>query len=290
MSEFLDALAEFSFLRYALVSGLLASVAFGIIGTYVVTRRISYLAGAISHSVLGGIGAGVYCQEVHGWTWFDPMLGAVIAALVSALAIGLVSLYAAEREDTVIGAIWAIGMAVGILFFFSPRIPGYVDPMSYLFGNILLLSRGDLWLVAGLDLVVVALAVVFHNKFLAVSFDEEFARLRGIRARAYYLLLLCLTALTVVLLIRVVGIVMVIALLTLPAAVAGQFARRLWQMMVLAVLFSMLFMVAGLGTSYAHDLPTGPTIILIAGVVYLVTAAGGRALRWARALAFGPRR
>jgi len=274
MNDFLDALfdPDMAYLRYALGCGLLASVAFGIMGTYVVTRRISYLAGAISHSVLGGIGAGLYFQTVRGWTWLGPTLGAVIAALVSAVLIGLVSLYAHEREDTVIGAIWAIGMAVGLVFFF--KTPGYVDPMGYLFGEILLLSREDLWLVAGLDSLIVALAVVFYNKFLAVSFDEEFARLRGVRARGYYLLLLCLTALTVVLLVRVVGIIMVIALLTLPAAAAGQLARRLWQMMALAVGFSMLFITVGLGTSYAYDLPTGPTIILLAGVFYLLAAAG----------------
>ncbi|NLE37722.1 MAG: metal ABC transporter permease, partial [Pirellulaceae bacterium] len=165
-------------------------------------------------------------------------------------------------------------MAVGLIFF--AKTPGYVDPMSYLFGNILLLSAGDLWLVVGLDLVVVALAVLWHNKFLAVCFDEEFARLRGIRAKGYYLLLLCLVALGVVLLVRVVGIVLVIALLTLPAAIAGQFARRLWQMMALGSLLAMAFIVVGIGTSYVHDLPTGPTITLAAAAAYLAVVVAGR--------------
>jgi zinc transport system permease protein len=275
MSEFLDALGDpdIAFLRYALAAGVLASVAFGIVGTYVVTRRITYIAGAIAHCVLGGIGAGLYLQQVRGLAWCDPMLGAVVASLVAAVTIGLVSLYAREREDTVIGAIWAIGMAIGVAFFYST--PGPVDPMSYLFGNIYLITRSDLWLVAGLDVAVVVLAVLWHNKFLAVSFDEEFTRLRGVRANLYYLLLLCLTALTVVLLVRVVGIVMVIALLTLPAAVAGQFSRRLWQMMALAVVLCAAVIAAGLEVSYVHDLPAGPTIILAAGGVYLVVAIGG---------------
>jgi zinc transport system permease protein len=163
---------------------------------------------------------------------------------------------------------------VGLLFL--AKTPGYVDAMSYLFGNILLISRSDLWIVAALDVVVVGLGVFFYNKFLAVCFDEEFARLRGIRVARYYLLLLCLTALTVVLLVQIVGIVMVIALLTLPAAVAGHYSRRLWQMMALACLFCVVFNVAGLACSYAYDLPSGPTIIVFAAVAYLLSALVSR--------------
>jgi len=267
--EFLDALADpaVPFLRYALISGLLASLAFGIIGTYVVARRISYIAGAIAHSVLGGIGIGLYLEQRTGSAWLGPLPGAVIAALLSAIIIGMVSLHAKEREDSVIGAIWAMGMAIGLLFI--ARTPGYIEPMSYLFGNILLISQTDLWLVVALDLLVAGTAVLFYHKFLAVCFDEEYARLRGVRSDIYYLLLLCLTALTVVLLLRVVGIVMVIALLTLPAAVAGSFARSLGQMMVFATLFCMAFISVGLAVSYTHDLPSGPTIIIIAGATYL---------------------
>jgi zinc transport system permease protein len=278
MTEFLQALVDpaFPMLRYALLAGLLASVALGIIGTYVVTRRISSIAGAISHSVLGGIGAALYLQVTAGWAWCHPMYGAVIAALLSALVIGLVSLYAKQREDTVIGALWAVGMAVGLLFI--ARTPGYVDPMSYLFGNILFISRSDLWLVLGLDVLVAGLGVTLYNKFLAVCFDPEFAELRGVRVKSYYLLLLCLTALTVVLLVRVVGIVLVIALLTLPAAVAGHFARRLWHMMALAVLACMVFVTVGLGISYPYDLPSGPVIIVLAAGVYLFVAVGRRLL------------
>jgi zinc transport system permease protein len=280
MTEFLHALADptFPMLRYALLAGVLASVALGIIGTYVVTRRISSIAGAISHSVLGGIGAALYLQAVAGWTWCHPLYGAVAAALVSALVIGLVSLYAKQREDTVIGALWAVGMAVGLLFI--AKTPGYVDPMSYLFGNILFISKTDLWLVLGLDALVVGLGATLYNKFLAVCFDPEFAELRTVRVKSFYLLLLCLTALTVVLLVRVVGIVLVIALLTLPAAVAGHFARRLWHMMVLAVLACMIFITVGLGISYPYDLPSGPVIIVLAAGVYLVVAVARGLLRW----------
>jgi zinc transport system permease protein len=279
MLEFLRALgnADLPFLRYAFLAGLLSSVAFGIVGSYVVVRRISYIAGAISHSVLGGIGLGLYLQATAGWHWCHPTYGAVAAALVAAVAIGLVSLHARQREDTVIGAFWAVGMAVGLLFL--ARTPGYIDPMSYLFGNILLISRSDLWLVLALDVLVVAIALAFYNRFLAVCFDEEFARVRGLRVELYFLLLLCLTALTVVLLVRVVGIVMVIALLTLPAAVAGLFVRRLWQMMLAAMLLCMLFVAVGLALSYTRDLPSGPTIILVAGAAYLLALLVARLLR-----------
>src|SRR5271169_1961163 len=175
MSEFFKALAspDVPVIRYALVAGLLSSVALGIIGTYVVTRRISSIAGAISHSVLGGIGAALYLQTVAGWKWCDPTYGAVAAALLSALVIGLVSLYAKQREDTVIGALWAVGMAIGLLFF--AKTPGYTDPMSYLFGNILTITRGDLWRVIVLDVLVVGCAAILYNKFFAVCFDQEFA-------------------------------------------------------------------------------------------------------------------
>ena len=272
MTDFVQALFDpaIPFLRYALLAGLLASVSFGIIGTYVVARRITYLAGAIAHCILGGIGAALYLQYAAGWSWLHPLYGAIVAALLAAVIMGLVSLYARQREDTVIGALWASGMAIGLLFL--AKTPGYVDPMSYLFGNILIISKTDLWIIGGLDVFVVGIAVFFYNKLLAVCFDEEFARLRGVHVERYYLLLLCLTALTVVLLISVVGIVLVIALLTLPAAIAGQFSRRLWHMMVLAVLFCMAFTAAGLASSYAADLPSGPTIILIGGAAYLLAA------------------
>lgn len=277
--DFLNALSDpaIPFLRLALFSGLLASVAFGIIGTYVVARRITYIAGAISHCVLGGIGAGLFLQNAMGVTWFGPLTGAIVAALAAAIIIGLVSLHANQREDTAIGALWSIGMAIGLLFI--AKTPGYLEPMSYLFGNILLISEADLWLVLVLDALVVGTATLFYHQFLAVCFDEEYARLRGIRTDIFYLLLLCLTALTVVLLVRVVGIVMVIALLTLPAAVAGNFARSLGQMMVLATVCSMVFISSGLAVSYSHDLPSGPTIIVLSGLVYLGVIAWKRFAR-----------
>ena len=280
--EFLDALASNTFLQYALLAGVVASVACGVVGSYVVARRISYLAGGVAHCTLGGMGAARYLHEVHGWTWLQPLHGAVVSALVAALIIGWVSLRARQREDTVISALWAIGMAVGILFI--ARTPGYYeDLMSYLFGNILMVSRGDLFLIVGLDVLVLVVGVLCYNKFLAVCFDEEFARLRGVSVEFYFLLLLCLTALTVVVLVTVVGLVMVIALLTLPVAIAGHFARRLWQVMVLAALISIALTSGGLAVSYGPELPPGATTIVLAGGLYLLVMIGTRLVKPRRA-------
>jgi zinc transport system permease protein len=278
MADFLNAFVTLPLLRHALLMGLLASIACGVIGTYVVSRRITSIAGAVAHCVLGGLGAARYAQVVHGWSWCHPLLGAAAAAVISAVIIGLVNLRAKEREDTVISAIWSVGMALGVLFI--ARTPGYNEDLTgYLFGNILLVTRGDLLLMVALDVVIVGLGLGLYNKFLAVCFDEEFARLRGIRVEAYYLLLLVLTSLTVVVLVKVVGIIMVIALLTLPAAVAGFFARTLLQMMLLATLFGMALTSGGLALSYQPSLPAGATTIVLAGATYLVVLLTVRLVR-----------
>ncbi|MFP4638717.1 MAG: metal ABC transporter permease [Spirochaetota bacterium] len=282
MGEFVAALSNpaVPFLRYALIAGLLASAAFGIVGTYITARRITYLAGAIAHSVLAGIGVSVYLSEAHDVAWLSPLMGAMVAAIVAGLIIGFVSMYAREREDTVIGAVWSIGMAVGILFL--ARTPGYVDPMSYLFGNILILSGRELILIGALDVVVIAVGVLGYNQFQAVTFDEEFARVRGLKTSVYFIVLILMTALSIVLLTTIVGLIMVIALFTLPAAVGTMMAGRMWQVMLLATLLTMVFTTAGLGLSYRYDLPSGPTIIVFAGAAYLaaVTLKGlGRRLR-----------
>ncbi len=255
-------------MQNAIVGSILASVACGVIGSYVVVKRIGYLAGGIAHSVLGGMGIAYYLSR-------PPIEGALVAALVFAMILGWVSLRLKQQEDTVIGALWAGGMAVGILFI--SQTPGYnIDLMSFLFGNILMISFDDLFWIAGLDVLILIIVFLFYKQFLAVSFDEEFARLRGMPVERFYLLFLVLVALTVVILIQIVGLILVIALLTLPAAISGHYVRSLNLMMLFATFLGMFFTMGGLAISYHPDLPPGPTIILVAGAFYLLSLVSAR--------------
>ena len=275
MDGFFSALSQHAFLQTAVATALLASIGCGVMGTYVVVKRIAFLAGGIAHTVLGGMGAAVYFG-------LDPLHGALPAAIVAALLIGWVRLRWRAQEDTLISALWAIGMAVGVLFI--AKVPGYqADLMSYLFGNILLVPRESLGFMIALDVLLLTIVAVYHRQFLAVVFDEEFARLRGVPVGFFYLLLLVLVAVTVVLLIQVVGLILVLALLTLPAAVAGHYVHSLGRMMLIATLLGALLSVTGLALSYGPDLPAGPTIILLAGGVYVMSAIIAQILNRRRA-------
>ncbi len=270
MSTFIKDLLELPFLQNAVLAGILCSIGSGIVGTYVVLRRITYIAAAISHCVLGGLGAARYFSVVYNLPWLKPVYGAVITALLSALIIGWISLKAKEREDSIISALWAVGMSMGVLFIY--KTPGYnEDLMNYLFGNILMVSSEELYLIAGLDVLTIILTSVFYKQTVAVCFDEEYARTRGVNVEFYYLLMLCMTALTVVLTVNVVGIIMVIALLTLPVAISSKFFNRVWKIMLGATILGMIFTSTGLMVSYEPNLPSGAVTIVIAGVVYLLT-------------------
>jgi zinc transport system permease protein len=263
MYEFFEVLTNQTFMQNALAVGLLSSLACGVVGSYVVVRRIVFISGGIAHTVLGGMGMAYY----YAW---NPLHGAVVSALLAAIIIGIVSIRFHQYEDTIIGALWAIGMAVGILFIY--KTPGYnVDLMSYLFGNILMVQRESVWMVAVLDALILLIVLLFYKRFLAVCFDKEYSELQGIGVVSTYLLLLCLIALTVVILIQVVGIILVIALLTLPAATARHYAHSLGQMMLLACFFGAVFTTSGLVVSYGPNLPAGATIVVIAGAAYLLT-------------------
>ncbi|NTU59323.1 MAG: metal ABC transporter permease [Chlorobiaceae bacterium] len=255
---------HFEFMRNALLAAILSSVACGIIGTYVVVRKIGFISGGIAHTAFGGIGLGYYLGV-------NPLLGIIPFSLAAALGIGLLTRKAKIAEDTAIGAFWAAGMAIGVILI--GLTPGYAPNLfSYLFGNILTVPLSDLALILILDLMIAVMVWLFSKEFLAISFDEEYARISGLKTVRLDMLMLCLIALTVVIMVRVVGIVMVIALLTIPAAVARNFSRTLHGMMGLSILFSVAFSIAGLWLSWVFDVASGATIILVASIVFLATA------------------
>lgn len=258
------------FMRNALIAGLLAAVTCGMIGTLVVVNRIVFLAGGIAHAAYGGIGLAFFL----GW---PPLAGTLAAAVASALIMGGITLRDRHRSDAVIGVIWATGMAVGVILL--DLTPGYqADLMSYLFGSILTVPASDLRLMALMAAGIFLILVLCHDGLLAVSYDPEFARLRGLSAGALHCLLLIMVAVAVIMVIRVVGLILVIALLTIPPYIAERRSRSLAGMMAASALLCALFTLAGLWLSYAFNLTSGASIILVAAAAFFLTAAS-RALQ-----------
>lgn len=254
---------QYEFMRNALIAGLLAAIACGIVGVYVVVKRVVFISGGIAHASFGGIGLGYFLG-------INPILGAMFFTIASALGMGLVTKRMRLPEDTAIGILWAMGMALGIIFI--SLTPGYApDLFSYLFGNILTVPAFDLMLMLILDVIIISLVLLFYKEFLLLSFDEEFSTIAGVPTERLYLLLLCMIALTVVVLIRVVGIILVIALLTIPAALARRFTHSLKKMMLLSILAGAVFTFSGLWLSYLLDLASGATIILVGGIVLSIS-------------------
>ena len=270
LPSFLEALRSNPLLVAALFAGLAASVVSGIIGSYVVVKRIVFISGSISHSVLSGIGLCIWLERAKGVLWVSPLYGALAAAILSAVIIGWIHLHYREREDSVIAALWSIGMAVGVLFI--SQTPGFnVELTNFLIGNILWVTHTDLYILTALDILVIIIVLCLHKRFLAICFDEEQAQLQGVPVNALYILLLILTAVSIVLLIQVVGIILVMTMLTIPAAIANLFTCRLSHMMFIAIGISALLCLTGNVTAYYLDWPTGATIALLAGVVYVIS-------------------
>jgi zinc transport system permease protein len=254
---------EFTFMQHALLAGILVSIACGVIGTFVVVNRIVFISGGIAHAAYGGIGLGYYLNQ-------NPIVGAMIFAVGSALGMGIVQRKTRQRADTIIGVMWAIGMATGIILI--DKSEGYkADLMSYLFGSILAVPESDLKIMLGLDIAIIVLVTLFYKELLAISFDETFATVRNVPVDAIYLMLLCLVAFTVVMMMRVVGLIMVIALLTMPAAISGLFVKDMKKMMIGASVLGIVFTTIGLWLSYFENLTSGATIILVAGAAYLAS-------------------
>ena len=262
------------FMQNAIYAALLASLTCGVIGSLVVIKRLVSIAGGIAHTAFGGIGLGFFLG-------INPIYGLIPVSLLSAVGIGLISRKQQASEDSLIGIFWSVGMATGIILI--GLTPGYVpDLFSYLFGNILTVPMSDIWLMLGLNIFIFTTVFLFYKELLAVCFDEEGAEVLGVKTKVLYLLLLCLVAITIVILVRVVGIILVIALLTIPASIAKQYTRSLKKMMLLAAILGAVFTLGGLWLSYLLDWASGATIILFAGSGFLFSLFSQRIIRRAK--------
>jgi len=269
-------LLQLPFVQRMFIAGFLASISCGIIGSYVVVKRMVFVSGGIAHSTFGGIGFAYYLQFMLGWMWFDPLVGALIFALIAAIILGSPLMRNRIREDSTIGVLWVVGMALGILFIHAVDRSKILvqDPVSILFGNILLIKLQDLYLMVGLVIAIVFITILLYKDLQILTFDEEFARISGVNVNAMNILLLVLVAFTTVVLIKVVGVVLVIAMLTIPAAISGLFTHNLKMMMVLAVFVGVITTFGGSLLSLNYDLPPGATIVLLMGSVFVVSLLG----------------
>jgi zinc transport system permease protein len=262
---------QYEFMRNALLAAILVGIACGIVGTFVVSKRIVFISGGIAHAAFGGVGLG-YLLGVN------PVLTAIPFSLLSALTIGTISRKVEINEDSAIGILWAVGMALGILFI--ALAPGYApDLFSYLFGSILTVPASDIGLMVALDLIIIVLVTLAYKELQAISFDEEYSRISGVPTHVLYLFLLCLVALSIIVLIRVVGIILIIALLTIPTVIARQFTFHLRKLMVYSIALAVVLTVIGLWLSYLFDIPSGATIVLVLSAAFLVSIATNNIVR-----------
>ena len=258
-----------SFLIYTIIAAITASIASGITGSFIVSKRIVFISGSLSHSVLGGMGLFLWLRRAFNLPWITPLQGAIVAALLSAYFISYIKEHYKEREDTIIATLWSTGMALGVIFI--ALTPGYnVELMNFLFGNILWVSPTDIFTLLGLDGIISILTLLFFHKFRAVCFDQDQAILQNIKSKNIYTLLLCMIALSVVLLIQMVGSILVIAILTIPPAITNQFTHRLSTMILGSIGTSIVLSLIGIGISYHYNWPPGASICLACAAGYLV--------------------
>ncbi len=255
---------QYEFMRNALLAAVLVSIACGVVGTLIVIKKIVFVSGGITHAAFGGIGLG-YLLGIN------PVLTAIPFSILAALGIGIISKKTKISEDSAIGMLWAVGMALGILFI--GLAPGYApDLFSYLFGSILTVPVSDIIIMVVLDAIIIVTVLMLYKEFQALAFDEEFSEIAGVPAHALYLVLLCLVALSIIVLIRVVGIVLVMALLTIPTAIARQFTQRFQRIILSSTVCAVILTVMGLWLSFLFDLPSGATIVLVLASVFLISA------------------
>ena len=260
----IETILKYNFLQNAMMAAVLASIACGVIGVYIMEKKLVMMSGGIAHTAFGGIGLGYFLKV-------EPIFTALGVSVIAALAVAALKRKARTDSDLLIGMFWSLGMALGVVFI--AMTPGYPpDIASVLFGNILAVSRSDLRLILGLDILVLATVAAFFQMFKAYIFDEEFASVAGVPVQALEYLMYILVAVTVVVMIRVVGIILVIALLTAPPAIAKQFTYDMKKIMALSVLLGIGFCFAGLWVSYTVRLASGASIVLVAVGAYALVS------------------
>lgn len=259
-------LFQYTFFQHALLGSLFASIACGIIGTYIVTRRLVFISGGITHASFGGIGIGLYAG-------IPPVVTAAVFSVLSAFGVQWLSKRNDMREDSAIAVFWTFGMAVGIIFSFLA--PGFTpDLSSYLFGNILTITDGDIWLLAALSVALALFFGLFFRPILAIAFDREFARSQRMPVAIFEYLLMMFIALTIVACLRMVGIVLAISLLTLPQMTANLFTYSFKQIIWLSILVGYASCIGGLFLSYSLQVPSGASIIFVSILLYAGAKVG----------------
>lgn len=262
----IKAIFEYQFLQNALFASILASIVCGIIGVIIVEKKLVMMSGGIAHTAYGGVGLGYLLG-------FEPIIGAFLFSFSAALGIGYIKRKGSIQSDVTIGLFWSLGMALGIIFI--ALMPGYPPDMnSYLFGNILSVTKADLYLMIILTILVVLVVVSLFQHWKAYLFDEEFAMIIGIKTTLLEYLLLVLIAMTIVVLIRVAGIILVLALLTAPAAIAGMFTSKLKMRMIIAIAAGTCFCITGLWLSYVLNIASGASIVILLVFFYFITYVG----------------
>lgn len=265
MNKLIRAIFEYQFLQNAFIASILASVVCGIIGVIVVEKKLVMMSGGIAHTSYGGVGLGYLLG-------FEPIIGAFLFSICAALGIGFIKRKGGGRSEVIIGLFWSLGMALGILFI--ALMPGYPpDLTSYLFGSILSVTKADLYLMIILTVIVTRVIFILFNDWKAYLFDEEFASILGIKTAFLEYLLLIIIAMTIVVLIRVVGIILILALLTAPAAIAGMLTSKLKGRMIYAIIFGNIFCILGLWISYMMDIASGASIVILSVISYFLSYA-----------------
>ena len=259
---FLNDLFQYQFFTNAFLAALLTSLACGIIGTYIVTKRIVFISGGITHASFGGIGIGYFAG-------ISPIMGAAIFSVLSALGIEYFSRKGDIREDSMIAILWSFGMAIGIIFIFIT--PGYApNLMSYLFGNILTVTFSDIILLLAINFCILLFFILLFNPILYIAFDESYAKTRNLPVRTIKYLLISLIALTIVFSIKVMGIILIISLLTIPQTTANIFLKNYKEIMILSVLIGFVGSSAGIIISYYINIPSGASIIFCLVIIFML--------------------